>query len=97
MTSALRREVREETGLVLRSVRPLLVHKRTTKSGRSCQAVSFHCQVHAPLQDASIVLSDEHVDFAFFSFEQIALLRLRLRHKRAINQVWHLLTQSCAA
>lgn len=94
---ALRREIREETGLVMSSAHPLLDHKRKRTDGRDCHTIWFHCLIKSKLSEKSILLSAEHMDFAFVSFEDVGRLRLRMRHKQAINEAWHLLTLPAVA
>lgn len=88
VTEALLREVREETGLVLEAFEELCVARHKRSNGRNCTIVSYRCTAQCPLTAMAIALSHEHVGFAFFGFEQIAGLRLRTRHKKAISAAW---------
>ena len=97
ITDALRREVREETGLRLGAVDQLSVIHRKRASGRDCLVASFHCLFDQRLTEDMIALSGEHEAFAFVAFSQTEGLRLRAHHKKAIADTWQLMGLAEAA
>ncbi len=88
VVEGLLREVREETGLSLGPLYRLPAIRRQRSNGRRCIVVFFQ----SLLMDApAISLSSEHQAFAYFGFDDVAHLRLRAHHKRAVKDaVWSL-------
>lgn len=97
ISDGLLREVLEETGLRLAAFHRLSMIRRKRANGRACMMVSYHCSAEQPPGGPNIKLSGEHDAYGFFGFEQIAELRLKAHHRKALLAASDFLRQDHAA
>lgn len=68
---ALVREVREESGLIIKPGRPYFVASYMDENDAHCVEIAFHCELSS---SPDVVLSDEHEDKRWVAKDELATL-----------------------
>ena len=85
VAQALKREVKEETGLKVKPEKHLTVTNRVRMRRKNLLVLSFLCSPQKKIGKKRIKLSHEHKDYKLVDIKKAKKLKMRKRHKKAIT------------